>query len=47
MNMRNRVSIGTLIIGIGLIIELICPFTQVAPGQESDPVQPRARGVPV
>ena len=34
MNMRNRVSICTLIIG------LICPFTQVARGQQSDPVQP-------
>ena len=34
MNMRNRVSICTLIIG------LICPFTQVAGGQQSDPVQP-------
>jgi hypothetical protein len=33
MNMRNRVSICTLIIG------LICPFTQVARGQQSDPVQ--------
>jgi hypothetical protein len=32
--MRNRVSICTLIIG------LICPFTQVARGQQSDPVQP-------
>ena len=34
MNMRNKVSICTLIIG------LICPFTQVARGQQSDPVQP-------
>jgi hypothetical protein len=33
MNMRNRVSICTLIIG------LICPFTQVARGQQSGPVQ--------
>jgi hypothetical protein len=33
MNMRNRVSICTLIIG------LICPFTQVARGQQSNPVQ--------
>ena len=32
--MRNRVSICTLIIG------LICPFTQVARGQQSGPVQP-------
>jgi len=35
--MRNRVSICTLIIG------LICPFTQVAQGQQSGPVQPPAR----
>ena len=34
MNMRNRVSICTLIVG------LICPFTQAARGQESGPVQP-------
>jgi hypothetical protein len=34
MNVRNRLSICTLIIG------LICPFTQVARGQQSDPVQP-------
>jgi len=34
MNMRNRVSICTLIIG------LIYPFTQVARGQQSGPVQP-------
>jgi len=33
MNMRNRVSICTLIIG------LICPFTQVARGQQSGSVQ--------
>jgi hypothetical protein len=39
MNMRNRVTICTLIIGIGLI----CPFTKVARGQQSDPVQPRTR----
>jgi hypothetical protein len=32
MNMRNRVSICTLIIG------LICPITQAARGQESGPV---------
>ena len=32
--MPNRVTISTL------IIELICPFTQVARGQQSDPVQP-------
>ncbi len=32
--MRNRVSICTLIIG------LICPFTQLARGQQSGPVQP-------
>jgi hypothetical protein len=32
--MRNRVSICTLIIG------LICPFTPVARGQPSGPVQP-------
>ena len=32
--MRNRVSICTL------IIVLICPFTQAAPGQEARPVQP-------
>ena len=32
--MRNRVSICTLITG------LICPSTQVARGQQSDPVQP-------
>jgi hypothetical protein len=36
MDMRTRVSISTLIIGIGLI----CPFTQVARGRQSDPVQP-------
>jgi len=35
--MPNRVTICTL------IIELICPFTQVAPGQQSDPVQPPPR----
>jgi hypothetical protein len=34
MNLRNRVSICTLIIG------LICPFTQVARGQQSGPVPP-------
>jgi hypothetical protein len=37
MNMRNRVSICTLIIG------LICPITQAARGQESGPVQPPVR----
>jgi len=31
--MPNRVTICTLIIG------LICPFTQIARGQQSDPVQ--------
>jgi hypothetical protein len=37
--MRNRVSICTLNIG------LICPFTQVARGQQSDPVQPPPSGM--
>jgi len=32
--MPNRVTICTLIIG------LICPFTRVARGQQSNPVQP-------
>ena len=32
--MKNSIAIFALIIG------LICPFTQVARGQESDPVQP-------
>ncbi len=36
MNVRNRVSICTLIIG------LIYPSTQLARGQQSDPVQPPA-----
>ena len=39
MNIRNRVSICTLIIG------LICPFTQVARGQQSGPVQPPPSGM--
>jgi len=37
--MRNRVSICTLIIG------LICPFTQIARGQQSGPVQPAPSGM--
>ena len=32
--MKNSIAIFALIIG------LICPFTQVARGQQSDPVQP-------
>jgi|HubBroStandDraft_6_1064221.scaffolds.fasta_scaffold13117_4 hypothetical protein len=36
MNRRNRVSICTLIIGLS-------PFTQVARGQQSGPVQPGVR----
>jgi hypothetical protein len=39
MNMRNRDSICTLNIG------LICPFTQVARGQQSGPVQPPPFGM--
>jgi hypothetical protein len=34
MKLRNKVSICTLIIG------LICPFTQVARGQQPGPVKP-------
>ena len=39
MNVRNRVSICTLIIG------LIYPSTQLARGQQSDPVQPPPFGI--